>query len=343
MTTAIDRAIIHRGVRRGLVSLLVSLLLSLLQRPARADEPSADVVAAAEAAFDQGRQLAKAGEYAQACAKFEESQRLVAGSGTLLNLGDCYEQLGRSASAWATFRSAAAAAATKGHAEREAEARARAEALKPRLSKLRLVVTTRVEGLEVKRSHVAVGPSLWNTPIPVDPGDMRVEATAPGHQAWAQQLTIPPGPAETAVIIPALTALTPAPAPVTSVAPQPPPAPMPAARGDDDAGDTQRLIAYIVGGVGIAAVGVGIGTGVFALRKNDESNTEGGCDDDLCPPKGVELRDKALTGAHVSTGMFVVGAAALATATVLLITAPDGDEALRVAVNAGGLWLERRW
>src|SRR5262245_29076470 len=103
---------------------------------ASAGEPSREAAAAAEAAFDEGKRLAAKRLYEEACAKFEESQRLAPASGTLLNLADCYERLGRTASAWATFRAAAAEARARGKAARDEEARARAAALEPRLSKL---------------------------------------------------------------------------------------------------------------------------------------------------------------------------------------------------------------
>ena len=42
--------------------------------------------AAAEAAFDEGRQLATNGRYAEACLRFEASERLDPAVGSLLNL-----------------------------------------------------------------------------------------------------------------------------------------------------------------------------------------------------------------------------------------------------------------
>src|ERR1700678_3583891 len=71
---------------------------------------SASGAAAAEALFDEGKALMAAGNYASACPKFAESNRLDEGIGTSLWLADCFEKNGQTASAWAEFRAAAALA-----------------------------------------------------------------------------------------------------------------------------------------------------------------------------------------------------------------------------------------
>src|SRR5688572_27323641 len=69
---------------------LVLLVCLSVARHAKA-EPSASEQATARSLFDQGRALATEGKYEQACPKFEESQRLHPGIGTLFNLASCYE------------------------------------------------------------------------------------------------------------------------------------------------------------------------------------------------------------------------------------------------------------
>src|SRR5262249_13453831 len=81
--------------------------------------------AAARVLFDEGRRLLKAGQYADACPKLEAAKQLHISAGILLNLADCYEKLGRTASAWTQFGEAAAVAKRTNRGEDAQEARRR--------------------------------------------------------------------------------------------------------------------------------------------------------------------------------------------------------------------------
>ncbi|MFO0549283.1 MAG: hypothetical protein U0271_12900 [Polyangiaceae bacterium] len=62
--------------------------------------------ARAEALFDEAHQAMNKGEIERACRLFEESNAADPAPGTLLNLGACYEKLGRKPQACAAFRRA---------------------------------------------------------------------------------------------------------------------------------------------------------------------------------------------------------------------------------------------
>ena len=51
----------------------------------------------------EGRKLATDGKFAEACPKFEQSLAIDSGLGTKFNLADCWEHLGRLASAKSMF------------------------------------------------------------------------------------------------------------------------------------------------------------------------------------------------------------------------------------------------
>src|ERR1019366_7836235 len=78
--------------------------------PAAARAQSKDDAARADAAFTTGKRLLQHGNEAGACAHFAESKRLAPGVGVTLYLADCYQRLGRIASAWTEFQSAEARA-----------------------------------------------------------------------------------------------------------------------------------------------------------------------------------------------------------------------------------------
>ena len=84
------------------------VLVGMLPTAARADDGAR---AAAQAAFEEGRRLADAGDYAGAAERFEQSERLDPALGTVLNLANCYEHARRLASAWRAFHRGAEAGA----------------------------------------------------------------------------------------------------------------------------------------------------------------------------------------------------------------------------------------
>src|SRR6187431_1087071 len=117
--------------RLARLTLLTPALGLALYAGSAAAQASASDKAAAEALFDQGVRLMKQNGFAEACPKLEESYRIDPAVGTLLYLGECYERVGKTASAWATFREAASLATNSGQPDRARVAAARAQELEP--------------------------------------------------------------------------------------------------------------------------------------------------------------------------------------------------------------------
>jgi hypothetical protein len=182
---------------RYFVFLFSLAFLTGLAHEARAD------AATAQALFDQGKKLMGEKKYAEACPKFEESQKLDPGLGTQTNLAICYEAMGRTASAWSLYLEVAGAAKATNQPDREKKARDAAKALEPKLSKLTIEVASPVDGLEIKRNGQVVGQATWGTPIPVDPGDVKLTAVAPNRKLWETSLTIDK-PGDSKVTVPEL-------------------------------------------------------------------------------------------------------------------------------------------
>jgi tetratricopeptide (TPR) repeat protein len=162
----------HRHRVRLSAALTLALALPLgVARPCKADSRGDQL--AAQALFERAKKLMAEGHAAEACPKFEESQRLDPGSGTLINLARCYEQMGRLASAWNGYLEAASAAKASGNGQREKEARKRADAIRPRIANLVINVAPEAQataGLEVSRDGEPIGKAQWGVPIPADEG-----------------------------------------------------------------------------------------------------------------------------------------------------------------------------
>jgi tetratricopeptide (TPR) repeat protein len=133
---------------------------------ARADK------AAADAAFQAAKTLMADGKIAEACPKFELSHQQDPQLGSLLNVADCHEQLGKLATAWAEFREAVELARQRND-ERESFARSRVAKLAPRIARIELVRRPASNGLKVSLDGRDVT-ALVGVPTPIDPGEHAV-------------------------------------------------------------------------------------------------------------------------------------------------------------------------
>jgi hypothetical protein len=304
--------------------------------------------AAARALFTEGRQLAAQHKYEQACPKFEESLRLDSGVGTLFNLADCYEHIGRTASAWARFLDASAGAKAANQTERERIARDRANALEPKLSRLTIEVKAQDAGLDVKRDGQSVGSASFGTAVPIDPGAHVVEASAPGKKTWTTRVQVAANAGKMTVAIPALEDALPAAAVAKTPEITPPaagtirattePTTLADTPESSHALGAQKTIALVTAGVGV--VGIGVGAVFFANYKSKNDQASGICvASDPCTPDDVanhtglvDDAKKARTLGFVGVG---VGGAALVAGAILFLTAPNAPTAPSTGLTAG--------
>jgi hypothetical protein len=301
--------------------------------------------AGARVLFAEGRKLADDGRYGEACPKFEASFRLDPGIGTNFNLADCFEHLGRTASAWGRFLDVAAATKAAGQPQREQVARARAAALEPNLVRLVIEVSSPVGGLIVERDGVPVGRASWGLALPVDPGDHIVAASAPGKKRWSQSMTIPNLSTTVAVAVPALDDLPPEKSSdATAIFAPPPPAARP------------RVIPVVTLSA-VAAAALIVST-VFALQvESNNGEAKALCvQQNQCLTVSDKARhDQLISDAYrdqdiafVSVG--VAGAAILAAAYLWwrpVRSPPDSAAAPRLSAGmlatSSGIGLEVKW
>jgi serine/threonine-protein kinase len=284
--------------------------------------------AEAESLFEEGRALVAKKDYEEACPKFAESYRLEPGLGTLTNLAACQEQLGKTATAWASYREVIATATRTGDAKRLKFAREHAEALEKKLSRLTVVVAeeSKVPGLEITRDGNPVGAASWGTAIAVDPGEHIVDAHAEGRQPFSTKVTIGAVADQQTVRIPAL-----APAQPTTAKPENPVAP-PKTTNDDRGPEPRAIVGWsgvIAGGALIVASGV---FGLLASNKND--NAAAHCPtDNACDRDGVTLTSSAKDLATTSTTLAIVGGVVLVGGVAALLFWPKRTvtPAMRIA------------
>jgi len=311
----------------------------------------------AEALFRSARDLMRAGRYAEACRKLEQSQRLARAAGTLLNLAICHEQEGRLATAWLEYEESLGLAVRLNRPDREAVIRERMAALEPRISHVRIVVAddARVEGLAISHDGTNVPEVSWGVRLSLDLGKHTFRATAPGYRPWSAEITAREGDDQT-LVVPRLarienetTAATPAARGRVGAVPAPgrlrPPAAdraptMEAVAAAPESGSALRTAAWIGGGVGAAALATGAWYGMRALQKRDESDRY--CLPSGCYVEGVELNREAHDNAIRSNVLLGAGAVLLGSALVVLTLVPSGPEPGRqqptvgIGTTAGG-------
>jgi hypothetical protein len=279
--------------------------------------------AEAEALFRDGRDLIKAGKLAAGCERLAASARLESSVGTLLNLGDCREKLGKLASAWAAFRKAEAMAKRSGSDDRrQAEAGRRAAALEPQLSNLVIEVPHHIEGLVVRREGEVIDDAAWNTALPVDPGSYTIVAEAPGYMPWRTSVVVEAGQRRQTIAVPILQPAAVEPGPRLTAAPAVVPGTW----------TTTRVVSAVFAVAGAGALGTGIYFGVHARSLEDRADQR--CPRATCSDaEGLRLNDQAHTSATRANVLYIAGAATLATAAVLWFVGAPGE--IAVAPVAG--------
>jgi tetratricopeptide (TPR) repeat protein len=315
----------RRSARRIASALASSAALCVMLASPAAHAQAQDQ-AAARALFEDGRRLLKEGKYPEACRTLEAASKLYASPGILLNLGDCYEKLGRSASAWTEFGEAAAEASRGRRNDQVSEAKRRQAAIEPKLTRLTIRVTNAVTGLAVTRDQTDLASAAWGQAIPVDPGTHEVHAEAPGHEPWTTSVVVST-PGQTVMVeVPALTA---------SPTPAPPPQGREAEASSNAAPTTStglsevaparprsRAVDWVLVGGGVA---IGVVGGV--LWDLGSSHSHDASDADTTTPKKFATAQSEYDSARTLFYIGVAGAAvgaATATAGILLMTVARG-------------------
>lgn len=293
-------------------------------KAARAD----DDAAAAQALFDEATALKSKDDWAGACPKFESSYKLDPALGTLLNLANCFEKIGKIASAWARWEEAYQWA-TKNNDDRAEYAKNNRDALAPRLPKLKIAVTNPVAALSIERDTAGVLPAMYGSSLPVDPGEHTVFVKRGDEVLKTEKIKVAEAQsAEVALDLAAIEKAAPPPKPkkdVVVVGPSP----------------TLRKVGWGVGATGLAGVLAAGVIEIYALSRKSLADDPKNCFERLCTPAGKAFADDAKTFAEVGQWVGIGSLVVTAVGVTLLIVTPStveisGGEKKDAGVR--GLW-----
>jgi hypothetical protein len=311
-----------------------AFVLLFLLSPGRALADSDGDARAADALYEEAIALIKSENYASACPKLEESQRLDPGLGTQFHLAGCYDHVGKLVKALELYRSVltSARAADKQKLARLADERLKE--LTPRVPRLRLSFASPEPTAEVFVDGARVTSTDWTKEgTTIDTGRHQIEVRVGGKLPWRASPTAREGDVVN-LTVGELTPVPPPPAP----APEPPPAsPL----------QSLRPVWAVTAGVGLVVTAVGATAGIIALRRRDDAREACGSDE----PKqcrnqaAVGEWDKAMTAANVSTIGLVTGGALLATGGVLWFLSGGAKPRIVAGADArgAGVGLVGKW
>jgi len=145
--------------------------------------------AQADALFEEGRALAASGDNDGACAKFDASQKIRPGIGTLFNLAECHEKQGRLGLAYAEYVEVAERTKVALQADREKVARERIAALESKIGRVAFETPTLPGDLVIQLDGVEIPQESWSKPVVVDPGEHVVKYGKRGTELSEQKVT----------------------------------------------------------------------------------------------------------------------------------------------------------
>ena len=303
------------------VNSFVLCFLAMTMMASEAEAQSSEAMS--EAIFDEAIVLRNAGQWQAACNKFLQSQKLASARGTLQNLGECNAKLGKLASAWGYYKELLGSAEAAGDQARMLVATTQLEALQGQVPKLKLEVdvSENVKGLSITLNGEALATVLYGQSALRDPGHYILLATAPGHDDWSTEIDIKVGQSYT-INIPKLQARP------LQVSNSDLPDKKLLSTSSEVATDTEppnQTMAYLAGGVGIAALGVGSYFGLMAKTDLDRADAAHCNNERVCDARGVQLVQAGQASANWSTAAFVLGGAALTTGVVLYLRGSAGS------------------
>ncbi len=306
----------------------VTSLVSLLALVALASTARADGAGDAERLFREGVRLRDGGDFASACPKFADSFALDPAPGTLVNLGDCEVRIGKLIAAIEHYK-LAIAGFPKGDKRRDLLSQ-KLVSVEPKLAHLTIRVAPTVpETARITRGAAPFDRHESGVSVTTDPGKLVVVVAADGRTDSTYDVELGEGQSKELQVDVG------APVPEKPVAA---PRPVIAEKLATTEPRPLRTAGFIVGGVGVAGLGVGVVTGLMAMGK--ASTVRSHCDTTTyaCDSEGVDAAKSGNVLAPVSTVSFIAGGVLLAGGvTMVFLGSKKKESTVSLVPTAGPL------
>jgi hypothetical protein len=193
------------------------------------------------------------------------------------------------------------------------------------------------QGLAIKRDGMLQAPASWGVPMPVDPGEHVVEASAPGRKSLRIAIKVGVDADGKQALVPMLEAQSEAPGiaaqptaePVAPVHPEAPP-------GDKTGSSGLRTAGWVVGGLGILGLGIGTGFALHASSRNSDSKAD--CAGDFCGPQGFSDRTDAVAAGNRATVGFAIGGIFVAGGLTMILLGGSGKQGASMQASPAVGW-----
>lgn len=246
----------------------------------------------ADRLFAEGRKALTAEDPKKACELFEEAIKLdVTATGTMLNLGLCYEKLQKYATSLYWFRKAQSAAYENKLTDYENAAKEHTALNAPKVSVLSITVAGSPDA-DIRIDNKKIEPTDYGR-VELDSGSHEIVSRAAGKKKVIQTLTINEAESKALTIEFSENAVA----------------------EYVDRGSGRRKGAIILGAAGVATL---IGVGIYGFV--EKSNYE----DPMAMKEEYDAAKQRLR--YIGTGLFIVGLGAVAAGTILYLTAPGKEQ-----------------